>query len=502
MKLFYLRVIAIIALMANAGLSFAQTNGIASSGIYSLKSKSSGKLLDVSNASVDNGAVVDGWTDTESDAERWIVKLISKNTYTLTNVGSGKLLHASAAPADSVKTDQNDDTNSDDVKWVIKKAGSGVYFLQSGANPAFALNLNSGATDGTKVTFAKSGKVDAQKWIFKKETAQETAPTLATAEKAFDDWYTGYKVETLKGFWGQAEMMEVVLDAYEVTKDPKYKTKFDALYTNFIAKNKEDWMYNKYNDDISWAVLFCVRGYLLTGNKTYLEKAKDQYDKMYARAFSNTYGGGLIWFQTKTSKNACIEGPAMVAACYLAQATGDKTYYDKAIALYSWSKIYLFDPATGKVNDNVDLNKKTGKLRMSNWSSTYNQGTFMGAAVMLYNYTKEYTYLDEAEKIAQYSRDVMFKGKVMDNEDGGDDLPGFKGIFARYARKYTIETGKTDLIDWLALNAKVAYNNRNSAGIIHTKWATRTNEDTTKPKGSFGASTAVSLLINSYSLKK
>lgn len=490
-----------LALLATTGISFAQTGGITSGAIYSMQSKAGHKMLDVANSSVDNGAAVDAWTDTKSDAQRWIVTLVKKNTYTLTNVGSGKLLHVPSAPADSVGIDQTDDTNSDDVKWVITKAG-GAYILQSAANPKFALNLNAGSADGTKVKLAASSKMDAQKWIFRKEAPQEVAPTLAIATKAFDDWYNGYQIENHKGFWDQAEMMETVLDAYEVTKDPKYKDKFATLYTNFIKNHKEDWMYNKYNDDITWAVLFCVRGYLLTGNKTYLDKAKDQYDKMYKRAFNNKYGGGLIWFQGKTSKNACIEGPAEVAACYLGQATGDSTYYDKAVALYSWSKIYLLNTATGKVKDNVDINRRTGLLRTSNVSFTYNEGTFLGAATMLYKYTKEASYLAEAKKIAEFTRDSIYRGKVMNNEDSGGDLPGFKGIFARYARKYTQETGNTDLIDWLDLNAKVAYNNRNSRGIIQTKWATRNTEEQPNLKRSFGPSTAVSLLFNTYPLKK
>jgi predicted alpha-1,6-mannanase (GH76 family) len=232
----------------------------------------------------------------------------------------------------------------------------------------------------------------------------------------------------------------------------------------------------------------------LTGNTDYREKAKDQFDKMYARAFTNTYGGGLIWYQTKTSKNACINGPAMVACCYLAQATGDTSYYNKAIALYTWSKLYLFDAATGKINDNVDIDAKTGRLKISTWSSTYNQGTYLGAAVMLYKFTKEASYLSEAQKIALYIRDSMYKLKVMNNEDNGNDLPGFKGIFARYARMYTVELNKTDLVEWLQLNAKTAYNNRNSNCLIQTKWGTRTSEAT--PRSAFGCSTAVSLLMN------
>ncbi|WP_214073745.1 glycoside hydrolase family 76 protein [Mucilaginibacter sp. dw_454] len=500
MKRSYLRALATITLLASSAISFAQTGGITSGTIYSLKAKAANKMLDVANSSVDNGATVDTWTDTKSDAQRWIVKLVKKNTYTLTNVGSGKLLHIIAAPADSVTLDQSDDTNGDDTKWVIVKASGGAYILQSAANPKFALNAGS-SVDGAPIKLATSSKTDAQKWIFKKELAQEVAPTLATATMAFDDWYNGYQVEAHKGFWDQAEMMETVLDAYEVTKDPKYKDKFATLYTNFIKNHKEDWMYNDFNDDITWAVLFSVRGYLLTGNKIYLDKAKDQYDKMYKRAFNNTYGGGLIWYQGKTSKNACIEGPAAVAACYLGEATGDSTYYDKAIALYSWSKIYLLNMATGKVKDNVDINKRTGLLRTSNVSFTYNEGTFLGAATMLYKHTKEASYLQEAKKIAQFTRDSIYKGKVMNNEENGGDLPGFKGIFVRYARKYTQETGNTDLVDWLDLNAKVAYNNRNSHGIIQTKWATRNIEEAPKPKSSFGPSTAVSLLFNTYPLK-
>lgn len=503
MKKLYIRAAAILFCTINAGFCLAQTSGITSGSIYTLKSVSSNKLLDVTNSSVDDGAVIDTWTDTKSDAQRWIVSNVGKDVYTLANVGSGKYLHVTATPADSVSVDQTADATTDAAKWVIKKAASGVYYLQSAANPTFALTLNGGNTaDGSKVSVSKSSEAVPQKWAFEKVTAQDGALNAAVVAKSFDAWYDQFKVETKKGFWDQAEMMEVVLDAYEVTKDVKYKNKFDALYTNFITNHKEDWGYNNYNDDITWAVLFSVRGYLLTGNKTYLDKAKDQFDKMYARAFSNTYGGGLLWFQGKTSKNACIEGPAAVAACYLGKATGDKTYYDKAIALYSWSKIYLFEAGTGKVLDNVDLDKRTGKLKFSNWSSTYNQGTFLGAAVMLYNYTKEYTYLDEAEKIAKYTRDVMFKGKTMNVEEGnGGDLPGFKGIFARYARMYTQETKKTDLVDWLQLNAKVAYNNRNSQGVSRTLWATRTPE-VVNMKSAFNFSTAVSLMVNTMPLTK
>ncbi len=496
----HLRILILLFFFSNIAHAFAQVSGITSGAIYTLKSKAGNKLLEVKNSSLDNGAHVDYWTDTKSNAQRWKVTAVGKGVYTLTNAASGKLLHIAGTATDTVKVEQYDNTNNNDVRWNIKKAGNGYYYLKLADNPSFSVKSPADTiADGTNVGLSRFSVKNAQKWLFQKEELQNAAPTAATADKVFDAWYTQYQIETGKGFWDRAEMMEILLDAYEVTKDVKYINRFKTMYDNFIISNKADWMYNKYNDDITWAVLFCVRGYLLTGNKTYLEKGKEQFDKMYARAATDTYGGGLNWYETKTSKNACINGPAMVACCYLAKATGDNTYYDKAIALYTWSKIHLLNAATGKVNDNIDTDKKTGLIKTGTWSSTYNQGTYLGAAVMLYKYTKKDSYLAEAEKIAQYTRDTMFNSQVINNEDGGNDLPGFKGIFARYARMYTTEGNKTDLVDWLRLNAKVAYNNRNSQNIIQTKWGTKTSE--IKPKSDFGASSAVSLLINSFPLK-
>lgn len=479
---------------------FAQTSAISSGSIYTVKAKTNNKLLDVHNAAMESEGLINTWTNTQSDAQRWIVKHISKDRYTLKNVGSGKLLHSSKISVDSAVIDQVEDTETDGITWIIKKTANGVYSMISADYPEYYLSVNSDIlADGAKVNLKKSSKSDQQQWIFKKEEPQEVLPNAAIADKVFNAWYNQYQIETFKGFWDRAEMMEIILDAYEVTKDKKYLTKFDLMYDNFILQHKEDWMYNKFNDDIAWAAIFCIRAYKHTGNKIYLEKSKDQFDKMYARAFTNKYGGGLNWFETKTSKNACIQGPAIVASCYLAEATGDKSYYDKAIALYSWSKIHLFDQKTGKVNDNIDLDEKTGLVKVSTWSSTYNQGTFLGSAVLLYKYTNEANYLLDAERIAKYIREDMYHGKTIDNEDGGNDLPGFKGIFARYARLYTVETKKTDLVDWLLLNAKVAYNNRNSQNLIHTRWATRTPEQ--QPKSAFGASTAVCLIMNTLPLK-
>lgn len=494
MKLLNLLFISCLFLLLQPHLAVGQSRSIHSGDIYSLVSKANSKVVDVRNSAMVEGAPVDAWANTGSAAQRWVVRELGSNVYTFTNVASGLLLHLAGHSGSSVlQVDQQKDVNNNGSKWQLKKAGKGYYYLQpEGTKLAMGVSAIGDSVAG-RLTISDFSRQDAEKWKLEKQSSQDAPPTAAIADKIFDAWYKTYNVQSRKGFWDKAEMMEVLLDAFEVTKNEKYIHLFDTMYTNFIGHNKEDWMYNNYNDDITWAVLFSVRGYLLGGNKTYLEKAKDQFDKMYARAFTNTYGGGLIWYETKTSKNACINGPAIVACCYLARATGDSSYYNKAIALYSWSKLYLLNAKTGKVNDAIDFDRQ-GNIKTSYWSSTYNQGTYLGAATMLYQYTKEKSYLQEAENIARYTRDSMFNGQVINTEDNGNDLPGFKGIWARYARMYTMELKKDDLKDWMLLNAKVAYNNRNSSNLIQTKWGTRTPEG--KPRSAFGCSTAVSLLFN------
>ena len=129
-------------------------------------------------------------------------------------------------------------------------------------------------------------------------------------------------------------MMEIVVDAYEITHNVKYKTMFGQMYQNFLTNHGTDWMNNEYNDDITWIVIACTRASILMGNKPYLAKAIEQFGKMYARANTDLY-------------------------------EGDTSYYTKAIYLHNWSKKYLFVESSGQLNDAYD-----GKVH--NWSSPYN----------------------------------------------------------------------------------------------------------------------------------
>ncbi len=169
MKKIQLYIILLLLSFGKPGASLAQKSGIISGKIYNLQSKANQKLLDVSNSSIENSANVDCWTDAKSDAQRWIVRHVNNDIYTLTNVASGKLLHATSSLADSVNVDQDANTGNSDVKWILKKAGNGSYYLKSAANKNFSLNVNADDTaDGTNVILSRPSTKDNQNGYLRK----------------------------------------------------------------------------------------------------------------------------------------------------------------------------------------------------------------------------------------------------------------------------------------------------------------------------------------------
>ena len=288
-------------------------------------------------------------------------------------------------------------------------------------------------------------------------------------------------------FWDEAEIFEILDDAYLITKNERYVTLIDETYERFIKDRGNDWAYNIYNDDIMWAVIAMTRAYFLTGKEKYLETAKLNYDKTYARAYSDDLGGGLFWRADNHSKNACVEGPGAIAACLLGKATGDASYYEKAKGIIEWTVKTLYEE-NGKVYDCIGMDGGINK-----WSSTYNQGTFLGANILLYEYYGDEIYKKRADATASYTMNEMYHGGIMNNEDSGNDLIGFKGIMSRWIRLYALTFDRPEYIDWLRQNADSAYENRNSEGLMWTAFAEKTEE---KYYDVFGPSAALAVMFN------
>lgn len=290
-------------------------------------------------------------------------------------------------------------------------------------------------------------------------------------------------------FWEPAEMYEMVIDAYEHTGDQRYYDLIHEIFEGFKLEHGEDWTWNEYNDDIAWMTIACARAYKATGKQEFLDMAVKHFDIVWERGWSDDLGGGVWWRTDNNTKNACINCPLAIAACFLGDILKEEGYYEKAVQIMDWVAANIYDAGTGNVYDaySIDGNK-------NHWASTYNQGTFIGANTLLYIHYGEKEYYTRARKAADYTIDNMYHGGVMNNEDNSTDLVGFKGILSRWMYHFAMYCGQKDVMDWLRLNAESAWSNRNSDGLMTTAFGTKT------PDGAkiipYSASAAVAVLNN------
>ena len=282
-------------------------------------------------------------------------------------------------------------------------------------------------------------------------------------------------------FWKSAEMMEMELDAFERTGQARQLALFEELFQGFIADHGADWSANTYNDDIMWMVIACARGYLLTGHAAYREAARRNFDACSARAWSGDLGGGLWWRTDNQSKNACVNGPAAIAAALLARACHEPAYRVQAKNLFLWERATLFDPATGQVYDHI---RRDGGKRST--ALTYNQGTFVGAANLL-------GYTNEALLAATYTMNHLCHDGLLPASAETGDAAGFNGICARWIARFTYERHASPaLASWLQKNADDAWQARRPTDNL--SWCRWPEPTPAGPRDAWSCSSAVVLL--------
>ncbi|HEY3414374.1 MAG TPA: glycoside hydrolase family 76 protein [Armatimonadota bacterium] len=312
------------------------------------------------------------------------------------------------------------------------------------------------------------------------------AVTPADADLAFRSlnkvyWDTGTKFFRKEeqgprkaDFWLSAQLWDTVMDEYDRTHSAEVKRQIRDVYDGFI-KEYPDWTTNKYNDDIMWWTIACTRAYKITGDSRYLKKAKASFDFVYDNFRDEKMGGGVYWLNERTSKNSCINSPTVIAAVRLSVLLKDAAYLAKARSLYEWQKKTLTDGA-GKVFDAINFNKIRQTTRVSTFSLTYNQGTFIGAAVLLYQQTKDKTYLEDAIKTAEWTKaNLCVTDQRILKDEGQGDGGAFKGILIRYMKLLINECGRKEFLPWMKANADTAWRNRRPAdNIMGNDWSVPT----------------------------
>lgn len=459
--------------------------------------------LFVKNASKADGAPVVVWTETDVPTQQWTVIMLEDGSVALKNVYTEKYLDTK----DNLLVQ-----NAQQVTWNLVAVDE--------ANNEYSLAQQ----DFLGVTSTIDGKQPAlgnqMVWHFVEVEPQTRFDERARQrmldaflEQYLQDKGNGYRT-FVNGGWNEAETLEAVLDFYEATGDSRYLGVFEACYDYMrfqVGTNWDggtvvagyNWFGYDFNDDVMWLIIAAARAYLITGKMSYLNDAKRNFDLIWDRAFLG-YVGLLRWAEhtgDRNGANSCVNGPAEVAACYIALASGDESYYEKARLLYENQRKYLFEPYTGKVYDSVVLNPADGTVVDRNtWASTYNQGTMLGGALLLYRHYGDEQYKTDASRIIAYAKTALCNGdgivRVCQNVDG--DFQGFKGILMRYAGMYATQFGEAEYQAWIQDNAFHAYNNINSKGFGHSAWLTKAEEnlrfgnvDYSAPGSAFGASTAL-----------
>lgn len=240
-------------------------------------------------------------------------------------------------------------------------------------------------------------------------------------------------------YWWMAHTLDVFVDAYNRTGDALYKTRMTQLYNGALNYGGGS-LWNFFYDDMEWMGLACLRAYQATGESSWRLRSIQLWNWIKTGWTESFAGGGIQWNKdAHESKNACSNAPAILLAARLYKETKDKTCLDWAIKIFEWMDNYLIFEETGLVKDSYGNNNP-------NWALTYNQGTWIGSCLELYDITGEQKYMDKALKNCDFivKDQTKFSPKgILYNQEGGGDGGLFKGIFMRYLSQLLL-SGKLD----------------------------------------------------------
>lgn len=155
-----------------------------------------------------------------------------------------------------------------------------------------------------------------------------------------------------------------------------------------------------YYDDNEWVGIELARLYKLHHEAPVLEKAEQIMAFVMAGWQSNpklACPGGIPFSDapSNTDRNTVTDGPAAELGVQLYRITGDATYLQFAQMAYEWTRICLRAP-NELYYDHIRLH---GVIDPTEWS--YNQGSMIGAGVLLYQATGNSGYLYEARQTAK-----------------------------------------------------------------------------------------------------
>ncbi len=230
-------------------------------------------------------------------------------------------------------------------------------------------------------------------------------------------------------YWPNAHVLDVMVDAYQRSKDEVYVQRMKSLLNGIKTENNNVFP-NDFYDDMGWLALSSLNAYDATKDEVYMQATDILWTDMQ-KGITNVMGGGMGWSKGKPNfKNTPANGPAIILASRLYRHKNNAADLETAKSLYSWLKNTLVEPGTYRIWDGIN-SEGNGELTKNKY--TYNYGLFIGAGLELFKTTKERVYLDDAIKTANGAiGDLeLAPGGILKDEGQGDGGL-FKGIFVRY----------------------------------------------------------------------
>ncbi|WP_231460140.1 glycoside hydrolase family 76 protein [Pedobacter sp. Leaf132] len=233
---------------------------------------------------------------------------------------------------------------------------------------------------------------------------------------------------------------------------------------------------DRYYDDNALVCIDYLEAYLNTKDQKYILKAKEVFDFIIS-GWDEQLGGGVYWLEGhKDQKPACSNGMSTLAALKLYQCTNDTFYLDWGKKFYNWMFITLRNPDGIYYND-VKMNGIRNKVYY-----TYNTGSMLESSVLLYGFTKEPKYLNEAETVAKKAHRFFANKNKTQTSYYNIDLPWFVTVLFRgYEALYHLN-GNPTYINAVASDLDKAWQNSSDKyGFLTAKWA-RDKVSKAKPK--------------------
>jgi uncharacterized protein YyaL (SSP411 family) len=233
---------------------------------------------------------------------------------------------------------------------------------------------------------------------------------------------------------------------------------------------------DRYYDDNGLVGIDYMEAYFNTHNALYLQRAKEVF-KFIISGWNDDAGGGVTWLEGHNDqKPACSNGTALLVALKIYEGNKDPYYLNWGKKFYSWEYNNLRD-TNGIYSNDKKLNGIVNRTFY-----TYNSGFMLEGAVLLYKFTNDKKYLQQAQQLAKDAFEYFTQAPHDKRLNIQIDLPWFVTVlFRAYEALYKVD-GNYQYIAAVEKDLNYAWaNSKDKYGFITNNWLPDEKE-ITKPK--------------------